>query len=320
MAVEAAASAVAVDPSPQPADFGRLPSSAETIKSSHVITDDNSFIEADQASDGRDICIVGRSEPGSDARRDEDIVGGRGQQVEEPGDNIAVAAVAAAFPTAVDATGPPPWLDIAGGVEHADEGEDQVETVQSKPAKRGQVPSSAIAANNAQRHHEEGEGVFAKQLGQVEDRRSADARLGCVDQSQSLDGGIEPGPYPVLNVADSDEKGLDATTQATNHEDGRATQEEVDGARGLEANQGEATDGDGSVSAEARSGKEWANDERHREGDSESEEEGEDNDNDNEDGEEGREGDDEEAAKTDEEMRCDLETAIDSLQLLLVRR
>lgn len=323
MVVRAAASAAAVDPSQPPVNFGRAPSSAETVISNLVTTKDNGVAkEADRGGNGQDGSIVGQLETGFVTGQDESTVGCREQQAEVPGGNVAVAPAVAFAGATVGATGPPARQQIVGETDLARESRDGDETTPPKLVKRGQTSNSTSGARKGQQHEGEEELVFPKHLGEAANTGSADDGLRGVNERRSLNSGHEQGPHTSVDGHDAGEVGLEAMIHFTKYEDGRGIQEGSDDGRGVEAKKGVANNGCGSVSAEGRAAREWSNGEtRHgKDSESEEEEEGEgDNENENKEGEEGPAGDEAEPAKTDEENRFDLEAAVDSLQSLLVR-
>lgn len=304
-AVEAAASSAAVDPSQQSAP------------------EKNSAIEQlDEGGNEKYDRMVGQPETVFAAGQAENMVGDREQQAEVPGDNSAVAATsAAAFPvaTAAGATGLPSQKEVVEETGYACEGGDGDQVAPPKLDERVQASSSTSAVEDAQRHREEEECASPKQSGGADDIGSTNDPLGGMNRPRSLGDGHEQGPSTSADGPDSDEVGLKTMVQFTKGGDGGEIQEGFDDGQGLKAQQGAANNGgDGSVPAEGSAEIERSNDETRREGASESEYEDDDED-ENKEGEEGRGQDEEEPAKTDEENRCDLEAAVDSLQLLLVR-
>lgn len=318
---QAAASAVAVDSDQHAVDCHRAPSSVETVISKLITTEDVGVVkQADKNSGGRGGSIVGRLEPGFLSRLDENTVDCRELQAEAPGGASAVAAATANTAANVGATPPPARPEVVEEAGCIGKGGDGENATPPELVERSRASGSTSGADKAQQHQQGEEHAFPQHLDEVGDVSSADSGLGSVNQSRSLDPDHEQRPRSSGNGPDSLETGSEAMVQSMKTGDGERIQEPADDGRGLEAQQGAANDGRGSGLAEASAGKEGSNDQNHREGDSESEEEKEEDEDDSNNGEEGREGDEDEPAKTDEETRCDLKGAIDSLQFLLVRR
>ena len=323
-AVEAAASAAAVDPSQHPAKLGENSSSVEIVVADLFTTGENSATqELGKGGNGKGDSLVGRPQNVFVARQDDSAVGDQEQQAGVPGDCSAVAAAAPAFPvaTAAGSTGHPSPLDVVEDAGYEGEDGDGYNIAPPQLVERDQKTfSGASAETDAQRHQEEEHRVSRQKTSGVDDAASRGGRLGGA-KPRSPEDDYEQGARAAADGPGPDEAGSNTMTprSANSGEDGGDIQEQFGNENGLGAQQGVANSDCGSGLAAGSAGVRRSNDEDEDE--DEDDEDDEDDDDENKEGEERQEEEveEEKPEKTEEENRCDLEAAVDSLQFLLVR-